>query len=371
MDANETIPVSNENNIWSAKDLLRIMYLIFGLLGVFGNGLVIYVFLRVRSLMNFTNLFIGNQSLIDLVSSIFLLISKYRDENSDQGQSSLGVGKLKCLFWSSDYVFWALLAASTTNLVFLTLERYMALVLPVTYRNRVNWHSAKVAAVFAWIFGFILQLYWPAVHQWTETSCYPDWRSPLLQAVLGILIFLIKHLIPIMVMVFVYVGIVMKLNTKISPGLTTTETNKISNQKRQDEHGSSQPPKDDSQLNDRQNTEPPVVGRPKGSDPKQSELHQRVRRNVIKTLLLVGIIFTVCSTPNQVTFLCYNLGIYQLDFNGNVYVFGVLLAFCNIWINPFIYTFKYRKFQQGLRKIFGLKPSNDPVASASTTIRRG
>lgn len=384
MSSNDTTNGFDDGeNSWSPKDLLRIMYLVFGLLGVVGNGLVIFVFLRVRSLMNITNLFIGNQSMIDLFSSVFLLITKYGDENSDQGKASRGVGKVACLFWSSDYVFWALLAASTTNLVFLTLERYIALVLPVTYRNRVNWNSAKIAAAFAWVFGFLLQLYWPAVHQWTETSCYPNWRSPLIQALLGVIIFLVKHLIPILVMVFVYVGIVVRLRNKVSPVLSGGgESKSVNSQIRERVGFPGEKGLDGDGRGEREGERLEESGRgkggnklevpaqqirSKGSEKKQSELQHRVRRNVIKTLLLVGVTFTVCWTPNQVTFLCYNLGIYKLDFNGTVYVLGVLLAFCNIWINPFIYTFKYRKFQQGLRKVFSLKSPTDHFTGSSTT----
>lgn len=335
---------------WSAAEFLRIVYLIFGLIGLIGNGLVLFVFIRVRSLRTITNLFIGNQSLIDLVSSIFILISKFRNEHTDFTKLSRGTGIFVCLFWTSDYIYWGLLVSSTTNLVFITLERYMAVVKPIVYRKRVNWVSATVVAVFPWVFGLIFELFWPAVHRLVDGECYPDWRSPWIQAFVGIVIFVAEHIVPIIVMILVYTGIVKKLRNKVGAEVTGANQNDqqrvvqtVGNPEAQ--QGSSQQSKQD----------------------RAPDLRQRVRSNVIKTLFLVAFVYIICWTPNQVIFLLYNLNLYDLDFNGVVYTLGVSLAFCNMWINPFIYTFKYRKFQEGLKVVFCMGGATQLAMTESTT----
>lgn len=327
-----TLVVSEQE--WSAADVLRIVYLVFGLIGLFGNGLVLFVFIRVRSLRTITNLFIGNQSLIDLVSSIFILISKFRNEQTDFTKLSRGRGVFVCLFWSSDYIYWALLVSSTTNLVFITLERYIAVVKPILYRKRVTWISATIVAIFPWVFGLIFELFWPAVHRLVDGACYPDWRSPWIQALVGIIVFEVEHILPIAVMILVYTGIVKKLRNKV--GVDTSATK-------------------NGQQRDVQQDGNGEVNRGPNRQPKQDQLpdlRQRVRSNVIKTLFLVAFVYIICWTPNQVIFLLYNLSLYDLDFNGVVYTLGVSLAFCNMWINPLIYTFKYRRFQEGLKVVF-------------------
>ena len=80
----------------------------------------------------------------------------------------------------------------------------------------------------------------------------------------------------------------------------------------------------------------------------------RARRNVIKTFVIVCVTYFICWTPNHVTYLWFFLG-GDLDFDSAPYFFTVILAFLNMCVNPFIYTFKYHKFQVGLKRAFGLK----------------
>ncbi|KAJ8033316.1 Cholecystokinin receptor [Holothuria leucospilota] len=372
---------------WSAASFLRIMYLIFGLIGLIGNGLVLFVFLRVRSLRTITNLFIGNQSLIDLVSSILLLVSKFRNENTNFEKLSRGYGVFVCLFWTSDYIYWALLVSSTTNLVFLTLERYIAVVMPIFYRMRVTWKTATISAIFPWVFGLIFELFWPAVHRLSDGNCYPDWRSGWIQAIVGIIIFVVEHIVPIVVMIVVYTGIVRKLrakvgvhvqlNSKLDPDTgqpnETLQTNPsqgnlgLSTNGSQNQAGWKAKPA--LQSGEQQQQSMPQKPEDLSTEDRKPDLRQRVRSNVIKTLFLVAFVYIICWTPNQVIFLLYNLSLYDLDFNGAVYISGVSLAFCNMWINPFIYTFKYRKFQKGLRKVFCLGSSDtDDTLNTGTTL---
>lgn len=65
-DSAEGAPASHAGI--SLDDILQILYLIFGILGIAGNSLVLFVMIRVRSLRSITNSFITNQSIIDLVS---------------------------------------------------------------------------------------------------------------------------------------------------------------------------------------------------------------------------------------------------------------------------------------------------------------
>ncbi|XP_030845106.1 uncharacterized protein LOC115925434 [Strongylocentrotus purpuratus] len=52
-----------------------IVYTVFGIFGITGNGLVLLVIALVKNLRGVTNLFIANQSLIDLSSSVVLIAS--------------------------------------------------------------------------------------------------------------------------------------------------------------------------------------------------------------------------------------------------------------------------------------------------------
>lgn len=306
-------------------ELVKLISLIFGIIGVLANGLVLVVILRVRSLWSITNLYIANQSLIDLTSSVFLLILKYLPNEADfSGWSNTFGAVLACYFWESDYIYWALLTCSTLNLILLTMERYVAVVFPIFYRARVRWKNAILIATLPWIISFTFELFWPAVFRFEDEKCIIDYRNDTIKAVIGVGVFLVKYVIPICIMFFVYWSIWMKIRPQIGASL-----NRVAN------------------------------GQPLEIDSQRS----RIRINVLKTLFLVSVTYIVCWTPNQIIFFRFHLG-WPLDFQSAYYFTSVTLAFCNIWINPFIYAFQYRKFQDGLRRLFPYKANN----SRSTTV---
>ena len=82
----------------------------------------------------------------------------------------------------------------------------------------------------------------------------------------------------------------------------------------------------------------------------KSNAFQIARRNTIKTLLIVGCCFVTCWSQNQFLYLFYNMG-YSVDFNSNYFQFTVFMVFLNSTINPFVYLFKYRDYQNALKKL--------------------
>ena len=68
-------------------------------------------------------------------------------------------GRLICLLWSSDLLFWVLATASTYNLVLIGVERYLAVVHPIYHRRIVNKRSVCIAAVVV-IATAVLASYW-------------------------------------------------------------------------------------------------------------------------------------------------------------------------------------------------------------------
>lgn len=328
-----------ESSKFSVDNFLLSIYLLFGIIGIFANGLVLLVIVRVRSLWSITNLFIANQSLIDLTSSIFLILLKFLPNEVDfKGWSSTIRAFISCYFWQSDYIYWALLTCSTLNLCMLTLERFVAVIYPVFYRSRVKWKSALLLATAPWITGFTFELFWPAVFRFEDDECVLDYRTPTIMATIGVGVFLVKYVIPIGIMFFVYFSILKKMRPKV-------ET-------------------DPSAIEDNGNMQSQPTTQNQGSSSRQI----RIRINILKTLFLVSVTYIVCWTPNQIIFFRFHLG-GPLDFQSAQYAASVSLAFCNMWINPFIYAFQYRKFQAGLRKLFSLNNRNESNAFSSTVPR--
>ena len=131
------------------------------------------------------------------------------------------------------------------------------------------------------------------------------WPSPQFKNVSGVAIISIQFIIPLLILIYCYGRIVWTLTRRIDSKLDSTNT--------------------------------------------QSDKFQLARTNTIKTLLLVALCFIICWSANQIMYLMFNLG-YDLNFNGTLLKFSILLVFLNSTVNPFIYLFKYQDYQKALKK---------------------
>ncbi|KAJ8045698.1 5-hydroxytryptamine receptor 1B [Holothuria leucospilota] len=363
----------------SLDNVSEVLCIIFGILGLFGNGLVLVVMVRIRSLRTITNLFIANQSIIDFLSSIFLLILLYKPPVFDYSDWEInGWTMFVCKIWQSQYIFWSLMSASTTNLILLTLERWIAVVFPIVYRNRVTWKRATVIVFVPWIYGFVFELYWQGVHHVVDGVCSPSFRNQSLKIFTGICVFLAKLIMPVLIMLGAYISILQRIRPQLIKGEVTTTTRSArflttaTNSAKAINFDIGEPtiPKTDRdaipttnrdvESGIKCNTFPRAYSDITSS---QTTHQERIRLNILKTLFLVTVVYILCWSPALFDFLIYNLGAGRHTLRGSLHRFFVVLIFVNIWSNPVIYTFKYRRFQDGLRKTFCIFRKKSKVAS--------
>ncbi|XP_071809420.1 galanin receptor 2b-like [Asterias amurensis] len=281
---------------------LRVLYALIGSSGILGNGLVCFVFISKRkSFSSITNLLILNQSMIDFFDSIvFLLIRFGPVVLSDEVNAW---DEFVCRFWLSEYLMWVLFIASTVNLVFVSLERYLAICHPVKHRNFFTKRLAKLGMALVWLIGLTYQSYWPAIQFYALGTCYPSWPSVILQRTMGVVLFLCEFLLPLSVMTFSYVKIIIALSGRGKMNGKTTNT------------------------------------------------FQKAKKNVTTTLCLVFMSYVICWTPTEFTFLLFNLG-RDYDFSSTTHQIVTLLVLCNMCVNPFIYAFKYDHFKKHAKAMF-------------------
>ena len=318
---NTTGDFPDEVDTGVSEVVLRTIYGFLGTIGIIGNGLVLVVMIGTRELRTITNLFIVNQSVIDMVTSVLLLASYVAPRPALPSQEWAAV--FVCSVWNSGYVFWGTLITSTFNLVMVTVERYFAVVHPISYRRMFSYRRASGMVCIPWLLGFGYETYWVAVNRYSDGQCIIQYDSFFVQAFLGVISCTIQFIIPLAIMAFVYISIAKALRQRVEDIPTY----------------------------------PPDPNRSSGNPDQptqQTNYRIKARKNVIKTLIVVSITYAICLTPNTLTYLYFNLG-GELNFDGHLFYFTVYLAFMNMCVNPFIYTFKYHKFQKGLRKLFGIK----------------
>eukprot|EP00057_Strongylocentrotus_purpuratus_P003727 XP_003727234.1 PREDICTED: 5-hydroxytryptamine receptor 1A-like [Strongylocentrotus purpuratus] len=184
-----------------------------GLLGVFGNALVLLVIVVVRDLHDVANVLIGNQSLIDLLTSLLLLAS-FVAPLPPLPTNNPTIARFICAFWHSRYPFWSLIIASSLNLTLMTLERYYAIVFPFHYHSRTKSARLKCLVALPWLSGFAFQQTFIWFTRVEQDQClvlqFPN-DATIIGFAFGAAF--MEFVLPLAVMVFVYTSIFIKLKS--------------------------------------------------------------------------------------------------------------------------------------------------------------
>ncbi|KAJ8043304.1 Cholecystokinin receptor type A [Holothuria leucospilota] len=344
-DATQTYEAFNRND---TSVTVKVFYVIIALLGVTGNGLVLYVFFKLPKLRVVPNLLISHQSLVDLIVSFLLFVSFVFPTTNVQSLNTNhhAFANFLCKCFISQFVFWASMRASTTNLVFLTLERYLAVVHPHLYRQRLSVKTAIFVCILAWCVGALSILSSMIVYSVNERGqCSNDHLKDSGRVVIALVGFTITLVIPLVVMVFVYSSIIrafraskewsskeQEVSTDSDNSATVTEAN--ASQTRS------------------QNVYTVDVSKPRAERSEQLQTDGgRTTRNIFVTMFVICVTYLICWTPNQILYLHHNL-VRQRDWTGPLHRFVILLAASNVCVNPIIYAFKYRSFRKGLKQLF-------------------
>ncbi|KAJ8030472.1 Beta-3 adrenergic receptor [Holothuria leucospilota] len=337
----------------SSVSTVVLIQFVIGFIGIGGNSLVCFVFLRDRNKRNQTNALITHQAFIDLLSSFLLvLLAGYQIIGSPSTESRV-LQAFACFFWTRITLF-AVFAVSTFNLTLISLERYIATVFPHSYAGAFTRKKIRRMILLVWIMAPVFQYFiaW-TTHTYRDGKCIIT-KSP---ASVGILLFLWEYFLPVAIMSFSFFSVIRTLNilhlqvfdatsvgampstTYPSQGQSTVNT--VSS------HG----PSSSSQTNP--NPQPEVstvvstaqVPRTANQAISQTIMRRKLRRrNATKALFLVYVVYVICWSPNQWAFFQRSLG-GPLDFNGFFYQVSVVLAICNTAVNPFVYAFRHKTYQ--------------------------
>ena len=328
---NDTIDQQPMNtNIRIATSSEKVVYILFGCIGILGNLLVVVAVMSVKSrAKHYADLLIVNQSVIDLLSSVFIIATTLTVDTGIRGLSGFA-DELYCRFWISGYVIWSLFLSSTYNLVLLTLERYMAIVHPIRYYTWLTWGKFYAAVTLVWCVGPAYNM----MHRIPTSGladgvCYKFhfWPSRLTARVFGIVALMVQFFLPLAILIYAYVRMTVRLRNKVHP-VGPTPSQAVAG-----------------------TSHTATAGVQHDADTRAKGIKERASKSIFKTMVTVTVCFVICWIFNQVLFLLFNFG-YHVDFQSPFYHFTVYIAFANSCVNPFIYTFQYNVFRQGLRELF-------------------
>ena len=301
--------------------------LVVGIFGIAAKALVLYSLIVVNARdakKRAISLLIINQNLLELSCCLLLVISVCVQINNTYLTGAFG--NFVCAIFLTDTVSYCAIYGSIINLVALTVERYLKVVHPFWSKEHLKRWMVHAAMALAWITGIVSTAPASFIMSRLEDGIFlSDFESPKSDWVLGSCTLVIFFTCPLIVFIYCYgrIVVVMRRQMRVMAG---------------------------------HNAE--------GSAQVNAAL--QMRWNIIKTMIIVSLAFTICWLPHNILLvLIYSLQSENLKV---AYYPTVFLAYLNICMNPLIYALKHEGVKTQLARMFAcLKPSHVGDAPGSSS----
>lgn len=179
----------------------KICWSLIGALGLLGNLIVIVAILaNPMTRKRLTNLLVINQCFIDLIAALCLLMMALLDDQVLMTfTKDKVIDEVICRVWFSGALVWGSFMASGYGIVFLSFERYLAIVHPFQYATKFTRSRAVLGIVVIWIVGYAYNLaYFVPTTVIVDGVCLSIWYWPSVvsQRCVFVITFLLQYTIP-------------------------------------------------------------------------------------------------------------------------------------------------------------------------------
>ena len=300
-DANEDL-IQSPLPIWTNCVLISLSFL-----GVFGNSIVCYIIGRTKKLHSPTNYLIANLAVADLLVCLSSTVKPIIDNLTKNSWPSTNISSIFfCLFLESGVALFVTSTASALALIIVSFERFIGIVYPLHYPILVTNSRLKIAILCQWIISvsaampFLFKIYYDdQAHRYQSMVSVP---IVLLYAFTG-------YVLPITALVYLY--------TRMFLSLRRHDSVKVKRS----------------------------IRRPQAS----LVCLQRARKNILINLFIITVLFILFTTPSIVQVVVILLETEdQLKMSISVFRVTAITLLCNSVVNPFVYAFRYNKFQKAM-----------------------
>ena len=292
-----------------------IIYVIIGIAGFLGNGMVVYVIASYKPMIrHLSNYFLINQSAADMTGSFFVIVFSFVNYSRDDltGLS----GYLYCKIIEPKLFMWGSFLVSTYSLVIISLDRFMEVVHPLWCKAHKSRLAVCVIIVAVWVFGMASNAAYLVPTTYLEDgSCHIGmaWPSITVARFVSILIFIIQMVILLLVILVCYPWMARTLKGSVAATTSTLPSLTPSELARQ-------------------------------------EKNMKMSRSVTKTMFILSLCFVICWLPNQASYLLYLMG-HPINISSFEFHITIYMMYLNLCINPIIYMAKHPQFRKAIKVV--------------------
>jgi len=308
--------LSSSNDL--AMSLINGLGLAIAIIALLANILMWSVMVYDKLLrQNVTNAFVCNQTILDAVASLSIIITNIATQTAGGIRVTEGfAGTLWCWTINASTLLTMAVYSSQAGLVIITLERYFKIVHPIQHRNRFRPWMGKVGLVLPWIDGIVVFL----IPSWARTrvsghSCIKTWPSAFALNIYRIVLFAWQFLLPVFIFVFCYAKIIAVIRRQAKTYSSANQQNALK-------------PSTSGLANTTNSLQ-------QHQQQQQQQMSQQ-EKNVVKIMLMVIGSYFVCWFPIQIF---YQISTFSPTLTTGVNMVSILalIAYVNIAINPIIY----------------------------------
>ncbi|XP_069128459.1 QRFP-like peptide receptor [Argopecten irradians] len=346
------------------KELLPVsmVYGITLLFGLVGNVLVIVSVARFKKMQNVTNVFLLSLATADLLLVVVCIPVKCVAFFS----YTWHFGEVLCKL--VNYLQNISIICSVMNLTGLSLERYYAIMHPMKAKCVCTMTLAKKTVIAIWVFGSVLALPTLVVqnhervgHRQIAYWCVLNQENATYRMMHGIYMFLIILVIPFSLMSFAYTSICRRL--WLMRYHRTDATNYIGEEDSRSYTGILR--KASSGPRCQRNGEVLMVLRSRKSPIGEEN---QTRKQVIKMLVAIVLLFLLCWGPIMCNNLLVSLGILDdlhFGYLKPMRQLFLLMSYFNSCVNPVVYGFMSKNFRNSFRNTLALVCGHQTVMTVN------
>ncbi|XP_077867635.1 G-protein coupled receptor 54-like [Saccoglossus kowalevskii] len=306
--------------------IVPIIFFLITLIGVVGNGLVIFIITKYPGMHNVTNFYILNVAISDLA---FVVVCAPITSTLYFMPDNWIFGDFVCRLVA--YTQYVSVQATCATLTAMTVDRYYVISRPIRSRHDRTPKMAIIVNVLIWIGSFLLHvpiaMYFQVYKEGTMTICTELFPSVLSSTIYQAYSLVMLYLLPLFIIAICYAFIlkqVWKVQSLIiyDDGLAKQTMNR--------------------------------------------------KKKVTRTVLIVVLLFAVSWGPIQAvnSWLRFDMGNYPFESVPLAYfrIFCLCLAYSNSCVNPFVYAFTGNNFRRYFKRIFHITDGSKKFDKYHTTV---